>query len=271
MSHTAVVGLGLIGGSAAVAAGARGFDRDAGVRERARRRGIAVADSLAEALEGAALVVAAARTAETPALLGEVAALAPGAVLTDCASLKRPIAEAAAALPEGARFVAGHPMAGGRGRGVEAADPAIFRDRPWILVPTARSDAASLAAVEAFVRSLGGRPFVLDAGRHDRAMTWVSHLPLAVSSALARAASSGSGDAAALAGPGLRDTTRLASQPEALALELALADPEALAGAIDAVRSALGDLASSLRASDRDAVRRFFADASAARRDLEGS
>jgi len=53
MSQTAVVGLGLIGGSAALAAGARGFDRDAGVRERARGRGIAVADSLAAALDGA--------------------------------------------------------------------------------------------------------------------------------------------------------------------------------------------------------------------------
>ncbi|HTR02206.1 MAG TPA: prephenate dehydrogenase/arogenate dehydrogenase family protein [Thermoanaerobaculia bacterium] len=271
MSHTVVVGLGLIGGSAALAAGARGFDRDGGVREKARGRGIAVADSLAGALDGAGLVVAAASTAETPALLREIAALAPRAVLTDCASLKRPIADAAASLPEGVRFVAGHPMAGGRGRGVEAADPEIFRGRPWVLVRTARSDAASLAAVESFVRAVGGRPVELDAARHDRAMTWISHLPLAVASALARAAAAGSGDTAALAGPGLIDTTRLASQPESLALELALADPEALARAIDAVSASLDALASSLRSSDREAVRRFFADAAAARRDLAGA
>ena len=122
MTRAAVVGLGLIGGSVALGAGARGWDRDAAVRERARRRGIDAADSLAEAVAGAGLVVAAVPTSETAALLREIAALAPGAILTDCASLKTPVADAAGTLPVDTRFVAGHPMAGGRGRGVEGAD-----------------------------------------------------------------------------------------------------------------------------------------------------
>ncbi len=271
MSRVSVVGLGLIGGSVALGAGARGYDRDANVRERARRRGIEVADSLAAAVSGADLVVTAVPTAETPALLRGVSTLAPAAVLTDCASLKKPIVAAAKTLRAGVRFVAGHPMAGGRGRGVEAADPEILRERPWILVRTERSDADSVSAVEAFVRSLGARPVVLDAERHDRAMTWVSHLPQAVSSALARATNRGGGpDLAAFAGPGLLDTTRPAGQPVALALELALADPEALAGAIEALRAELGDLAAALRETSEKAVADYFERASEIRRSLEG-
>lgn len=269
MSRVAVVGLGLIGGSVALAAGARAYDRDPGVRDRARRRGIDTADSLAGAVAGADVVVIALPTGAAPALLPEVAGLAPGAVLTDCASLKRPLVAAAQRLPPWARFVAGHPMAGGTGNGVEASDPGLFRGRPWILVRTARSDDAAVARVEAFVRAAGARPVALDADRHDRAMTWVSHLPLAVSAALASAAGSGGGpDVARLAGPGLLDTTRLAGQRPALALELALADPGALAAAIEAVREELGHLAAALRTPDAGAVADRFARAAEARGSL---
>jgi len=271
MTRVAVAGLGLIGGSVALGAHARGWDWDAAVREQARRRGIDAAESLADAVDGAGLVVAAVPTAETPALLGEIARLAPRAILTDCASLKAPVVDAVGALPEDVRFVAGHPMAGGRGRGVAGSDPAIFRNRPWALVRTARSDDASFAIVDAFVHSLGARPLEIDAARHDRAMTWASHLPLAVSSALARAAiGEGGADARELAGPGLLDATRLAGGPPAIALELALAgDGRALARAIEAVRDELGRLASALTAADARRVREFFEDAEALRRSLE--
>jgi prephenate dehydrogenase len=102
-------------------------------------------------------------------------------------------------------------------------------------------------------------------------MTWVSHLPHAVATALAGAAGAAAGDdLARLAGPGLLDTTRLAGQPVALALELALADPEALAAAIDAVSTELGRLSTALRGADADAVRAFFEEAETIRRALEG-
>ncbi len=270
MTRAAVVGLGLIGGSIALAAKARGWDRDGAVRESARRRGIETPDSLEEALDGAALVVTAVSTGETPALLVELASSAPQAVLTDCASLKSPIAEAARRLPARTRFVGGHPMAGGRGRGVAAADAGIFRGRPWAIVATERSDPGAMAEIGAFVRSLGAAPVEIDAARHDRAMTWISHLPLAVSSALARAAGDHGGpDLAALAGPGLLDTTRLAGQPAALALELALADPESLARAVEAAAANLTAMASALRRRDAAALRGFFGDAESARRSLE--
>jgi prephenate dehydrogenase len=269
MTRVAVAGLGLIGGSLALALKARGYDADPSVREAARRRGIEVADSLADAVAGADVAVAAVSTDATMPLLVEISRAAPSAVLTDTASLKRPIVEAALGLRAGVRFVAGHPMAGSQKSGVAAASADLFRGRPWVLCRTARSDDASVAAISQLVRAAGARPALLDAARHDALMTWASHLPLAVASALARAAAERGGDElASVAGPGLLDTTRVAGQPTPLALELALADPAALADAVDAVRGELARLASALRSADADEVRGFLEEAAALRNAL---
>jgi prephenate dehydrogenase len=265
--RVAVAGLGLIGGSAALAFGARGYDRDPAARARARERGIDAAESLADAARGAEVVLLAVPTAETPALLAQAAAAAPGALLTDSASLKRPIAAAVEALPNAARFVGGHPMAGSRVLGLAGARSDLFQDRPWLIVPTDRSDLSAVAAVQELVRSIGARPAVVDPERHDALMTWVSHLPHAVATALARAVSSGAGTGLErVAGPGLLDATRIADSPPALALEIALADPEALAAAIEAVRRELHDLSRSLRGRKVEELRSYFEEAARSRR-----
>jgi prephenate dehydrogenase len=270
LSRIAVVGLGLIGGSIALAARARAFDRDPDARARARDRGIDAAEGLAEAVADASIVVTAVPTAATPSLVREILALAPGTLVTDTASVKRPVVEAAGALPQGARFVGGHPMAGSRREGLEAADPALFAGRPWAVVPTPRSDPAGIDAVASFARSVGARPVVVEAVAHDRAMTWISHLPHSVAVALARAAASGApGFLRELAGPGFLDTTRIAGRRSDLALELALADPEALARAIDAVGGELGALASALRRGDAKALAGLFREAAEARRNAD--
>jgi prephenate dehydrogenase len=272
VTRAAVVGLGLIGGSAALALEARGYDRDAGARARARERGIDVVDSLVEAVRGRNVVLLAVPTGETPALLNEAAAAAPQALVTDTASLKLPIAAAAALLPAAARFVGGHPMAGSRTPGLAGARADLFRDRPWLIVPTERSDFHSIAAVQDLVRAMGARPLVVDAQRHDALLTWISHLPHAVASALARAVSSGAGAGLdRMAGPGLLDTTRGADTPAPLALELSLADPEALHAAIEAVRGELGELSRRLRGRNREELRSYFEEAARLRRNLDPS
>ena len=269
MSRIAVAGLGLIGGSLALALGARGYDRDPEARRRASERGIETADSLESALNGADFVFLAVSTAETPALLAEAAAAQPGALLSDCASLKAPVLRAAATLPAGIRFVGGHPMAGSRTRGFAGADAGLFQGRPWALVPTARTDERALAAVGDLVTAIGAVPVVLDADTHDAAMTRVSHLPHAVSAALAAAAVRNASPAVSrLAGPGLLDATRLAEAPIDLLLELALADPQALANAIGDVTAELTSLRAALMAGDASAVRSFFERTAAARQRL---
>ena len=264
--RVAVLGLGLIGGSAALALEARGYDRDAAARARARERGIDAVESLAEALKGAEIALLAVSTGETPALLREAAAAAPNALFTDAASLKRSIAAAAEALPGTTCFVGGHPMAGSRTAGIAGARADLFQDRPWLVVPTDRSDVHSIAAIQDLVRGIGARPAVIDAERHDALMTWVSHLPHAVAAALAQAVSGGVGNGVErIAGPGLLDATRIADTAPALALELALAQPEALAAAIDTVRRELDALSGSLRRGDAAKLSDYFENAARAR------
>lgn len=269
MSRIAVAGLGLIGGSLALALGARGYDRNPEARRGARQRHIDVGDSLESALDGADFVFLAVSSGETPALLAEAAAARPGALFSDCASLKAPVLRAAATLPEGTRFVGGHPMAGSRTRGLAGADARLFEGRPWVLVPTARTDERALASVGDLVTAIGAVPIVLDADSHDAAMTRVSHLPHAVSAALAAATARNATPAVfRLAGPGLLDATRLAEAPIDLLLELALADPQALANAIGDVAAELTSLRAALMEADAPAVRAFFTRAAAARKGL---
>lgn len=287
-TRVAVLGLGLIGGSLALAlaprdegrAGSaspggaphlvRGYDRDPEVRAAARRRGVDVAGTLAEAVREAALVVAAVPTDATPDLLREALAANADAVLTDVASLKGPIVAFARELPASARLVGGHPMAGSTAEGIAAADPALFRGRPWLVVPTARSDVASVASVGALARAAGARPLVVSAERHDALMTWVTQLPLLLAGALARAAHRAGGDAVArVAGPGFLDATRLAGTGAPLALELTLADPPALATALERMVAALDELAIMLERGDETALRRLLDEARAARVQLD--
>jgi prephenate dehydrogenase len=269
MSRIAVVGLGLIGGSLALAFNAQGFDTDPRARRRARERGIETADSLEAALADADFVFLAVSTAETPGLLAEAVAARPGALFSDCAALKIPLVRAAATLPESVRVVGGHPMAGSRTRGIAGADAGLFQGRPWVLVPTARTDEHTLALIGDLVTAIGAVPIILDADTHDAAMTRLSHLPHAVSAALALAAAPNTKAVASrLAGPGVLDTTRLAEAPMNILLELALADPRSLADAIADVTRELEALGEALRNGDTARVRAFFKRAAAARKNL---
>jgi prephenate dehydrogenase len=266
VTRFAVIGIGLIGGSAALAFRARAWDRDEDVRAKARGRGIDVAESLEHALDGAELVMAAVSTREAAGVLKWAAARAPRALFTDVASLKRPAAEIAAVLPAGVRYVAGHPMAGGPVPGVQGASATLFAGRPWLLVPTSRSDAASVETLAELVRTIGAIPTVVDAKRHDAVMAWISHLPIAAAAALARVAAREVGaDIGAFAGPGLTDTTRLAGTRLPLALELWMSDPPRLAAAVEAVARELSELAGLLRQNDRAVIESFLTEAARAR------
>lgn len=239
-----IVGLGLIGGSIALALqgrhGVRGYDASADARAAARARGLEVVDHFEEAVPADAIVVATPLAAIVPTL----AALVPragGAVVIEVGSLKANVAAFAERTPTDARIVGLHPMAGSTASGFAAADPSIFRGRPFLVVPTARSDAAAMAVAGDLARELGGRVTVCSAQVHDRAIAAVSALPLAAALALARVASGAVPmPLEDVAGPGLRDATRLASTPLELALPL-LAAP-GVAEDIAALRAALGEI-----------------------------
>jgi hypothetical protein len=157
--RVAVLGLGLIGGSAALALEARGYDRDAAARARARGARHRHAESLGEAVKGTEVVLLAVPTSETATLLREAAAAAPNALFTDAASLKRSIAAAAAgALTDKTCFVRRPSHGGVADARIAGARADLFQDRPWLVVPTDRSDVQSIAMIQDLVRGIGARP-----------------------------------------------------------------------------------------------------------------
>lgn len=141
--------------------------------------------------------------------------LPPDTVVIDVGSTKTDIARAMSGLPDGVEAIAAHPVAGAETAGFGAAHAALLQGATWAVVDTERTGPRSRAAVEALVGALGGRSIRVEAEVHDRALAETSHLPWLVAAALARRARKAPFDPAALSGPGLRDSTRLAgSSPD---------------------------------------------------------
>jgi prephenate dehydrogenase len=219
-----IVGLGLIGGSLALALrdahDVVAFDRDLSAAASARERGLTTVERLEDLFPCDAAVVATPLAAIVPALR-EIAPRAGGAVLLEVGSLKKAASEFAASAPETMRQVGLHPMAGSTAQGLAAADASLFRGRPMLVVTTARSDDRAMTVAGEIARDVGGVVTVCSPEVHDRAVAAISALPLATAIALRRVARAGSPvPYDAVAGTGIRDTTRLADTPPELALPL---------------------------------------------------
>ena len=237
-----VVGLGLIGGSVALAARRTGLfaevlghDLSEEALERGRRAGaISEGDTdPARLLERADTVLLAVPVARIPGWLDEWSdRLVPGTVVVDVGSTKREVVEAMERLPEGVEAVAAHPMAGSDESGIGAARPDLFYGAPWALVETSRTGSKARRLARALVDAVGGVPVWMEPAAHDEAAAATSHVPYALSAALARHVAGRrreltGPEIGALVGPGLRDMTRLASsEPRLMAEILATNWPE---------------------------------------------
>lgn len=271
--RVAFLGLGLIGGSIARAlrADASGgwtlaawTPRGAGPRAAARAGVLDLAaGTLEAAVDGADVIVLAAPPTECLALLDELAgAVAPfvgeATVITDVASTKGAIVHRAATL--GLRFVGGHPMAGREHSGFAAADAALFRDRPWLLVP-GRADEASVARVARIAAACGANSFTLDARAHDAYVAAISHMPLVVSAALVEAVA-GTGEepradwpwAEALAAGGWASMTRLARGDATMGAGIAVTNAPAIAQRVRDLRDVLDEWLALLESERPDEV-----------------
>ena len=131
---------------------------------------------------------------------------------TDVASVKElPLREAAELGCDLTTFVPGHPMAGRERSGPAAARSDLFAGQPWVICPGTLTSRAAVEAVTGLAVACGARPIRLSAAEHDRWVALVSHLPHLVSSAMAALCADAPEGALALAGPGLRDVTRIAA------------------------------------------------------------
>lgn len=256
-----IVGLGLIGGSLAMAVRERwpeariiGIDRR-DVLDAALRLGIvdAAADGLG-ALADTELVVLAAPVKQNVALLDQLARHMPRpAIITDAGSTKRDIVEAASCLPDRLTFIGGHPLGGAAAAGLNHARADLFVDRPWLLTPTpGQQQSEALQTLTAFVRALGSTPQSIDAATHDRLLGFLSHLPQLTASTLMAVVGDAVGlHGLTLAGRGLTDTTRLASSPPAIWCDIAASNADQLGPALDMLIGRLQDLRDDLTDGQR--------------------
>ena len=107
-----------------------------------------------------------------------------GAIITDMGSTKTAIVKAMDALPARLRAVGSHPMCGKETAGIDVAEATLYQGAPWILTRSARSDDASVAVIRALAERVGARTREIDVARHDALLSFASHLPFAVSTAM---------------------------------------------------------------------------------------
>ena len=265
-----VVGLGLIGGSIALAARdiwpsalVIGVDRK-DVLERAMiRHAIDVAAEDPIVLAEADLVILAAPILQNLELLRELPENVTGtAVVTDTGSTKREIVEAAKSLPDRFTFIGGHPLGGAARGGIEHARPDLFTGRPWLFTPTSDRTGAALERLQAFASGLGAVPRSLSPAEHDRLLALISHLPQLTVSALMHVVGEAAGrEGLELSGRGLVDTTRLASSPADIWKEVCATNPDEVGNALDALITVLQDMKGDLKSGG--AIDRVFESANA--------
>lgn len=252
-----IIGVGLIGGSMGLALKRTGFGgRLVGV---SRSATIAQAlelgvidegwgyDELDRALAGADLVFICTPIKRILELIAEVGRLAePGALVTDVGSTKRRITQAAQAhFGDEVYFVGGHPMAGSEQAGVTAADPFLFQNAIYILVPDQHVPADRYLALTDLLRQIGARVMELEAEAHDQAVAAISHLPQMMATSLVEMVGRLNEERdyfLPLAAGGFRDLTRIASSPFAMWEDICATNADEIRGMIDRYTAVLEDV-----------------------------
>ncbi len=257
----AIVGVGLIGGSVGLAVRRRGavrvlgVDRDESALRHASEHGmIDEACTDLETAAAAADLIVFCTPVDSIARQVQAAAAAckPGTVLTDTGSTKAAIVrDVEGRLPGGVAFVGGHPLAGSERRGPEHADAGMFEGRVVVLTPTDATPADAVAAVSAFWESLGARVRKMSPEAHDRAVSFTSHLPHLVASALAGVLPP---ELVLLAATGFRDTTRVAAGDPALWAAVLEANREEVLRSLGRFEARLAEFRAALAAADGAAL-----------------
>lgn len=276
----AIVGLGLMGGSLALAlreAGAVskiiGIDRNRAACDAALAGGLveASSDDLKHVCE-ANLIVLATPVRTIVRQLPRLADIARDETLIiDLGSTKRQIVSAMDRLPARLTAVGGHPMCGKESSGLDAAEASLYRDKLFVLTPTARSSDAAMSAATDLALAVGAHTLVLEAERHDRIVAAMSHLPFAVACSLVGVVDEwarGEEGAWALAASGFRDTTRLAASDAEMMLDILLTNGENVAEMMRRFSRQFAALADLVYGADETALRDVLEIAAQQRREL---
>ena len=246
MDTVVIAGVGLIGGSFALALRKAGFaGKILGVSspttiEAALNAGVIDAGaSLEQACAEADLFYLAQPIRPILKTIDTIADMVrPECLVTDAGSTKSEIVTFATERLTRCQFLGGHPMAGKTSRGVAVADADLFQGRPYVLTPNNKFDLETPAALHlvSWLEKIGAIPIVLSPEEHDRTVALTSHLPQLASSALAAtlAAKLDSDNQLRVAGPGLSDTTRLAQSSIEIWEDILATNTTAIGQALDA-------------------------------------
>lgn len=265
-TRVAILGLGLMGGSLAMALRGRcqtlfGADPDPTTVRMASQRRIVdrATQDPAEILPQSDLVVLAAPVSAILDLILQLPDLHPGqAVVLDLGSTKAEITRALATLPERFDPLGGHPMCGKDKLSLTNADPDLFRGAVFTFTPLPRTTLRGRALAEQLARIIGAHPMWLDPQTHDRWTAATSHVPYLVAAALAGATPA---EAAPLVGPGFRSTTRLAATPTSVTLGMLATNRAEILAFLGHFRQWLDALEGALNSQDWVVLKEFLDEA----------
>ena len=183
--------------------------------------------------------------------------LKPDAVLTDVASVKGSIVEAITPLWK--NFVGGHPMAGTAEQGIDAVVEGLFIDAPYVLTPTEKTPQQAIDTLNRLIKILNSRYYSCAPDVHDQSVAWISHLPVYVSSSLISACIDEENSeilemSKSLASSGFRDTSRVGGGNPELGLMMAQHNKKALRRSLRAYRDQLSQIISQLENEDWDNI-----------------
>ncbi|MBM3751219.1 MAG: prephenate dehydrogenase/arogenate dehydrogenase family protein [Acidimicrobiia bacterium] len=256
-----IIGLGLIGGSVALAARRcwpglhiTACDPAPVTREAVTQGAITAVVDRIEDLAACDLIVIATPVQTVPQILEVLALTGTRALVTDVSSTKRMVMDAASRAR--VTFAGGHPVAGSESSGLAAARADLFDGKPWLLV-SANAGEALDAMLTTVTVALGAKPAWTDAVTHDRVMAHVSHAPQVVSTALMAASAEAVGpDGVAWSGSGFADMTRLASSSSDMWQGILSTNADFIAEALDGIAAKLPTSSQALM--DTPAVRDLF-------------
>ena len=255
-STVAIVGLGLMGGSLALALKGKcrviGLDSDRAALEAAAAQG-AVDEALSGPTKLQADVVVLA--APVPAILEWLRSMPnmveQRCIVLDIGSTKRAITDAMDELPPRFDPIGGHPVCGREQLGLKNADPKLFLDAPFILTALSRTSSRARAAASQIVEAVGARQIELSADEHDRALAATSHLPFMLAAALALGTSV---ENAPFVGTGFRSTARLAGTPASMMLGVLRSNRDYVSIALQDFRRSLSLIEGALDGDDVSAL-----------------
>ncbi len=282
----AIIGLGLIGSSIALAARhlalARTIaatDQDAGVRATVTRLGLAdrITGDAAEAVRDADHVILCVPVGVCGAVAAAIGpALKPGAIVSDVGSVKAAVVEQVSPhLPAGVHFVPAHPVAGTENSGPEAGFAALFSNRWCILTPPEGTQPAAIARVRDFWEAMGSNVEIMTAAHHDLVLAITSHVPHLIAYNIVGTAADletvTQSEVIKFSAGGFRDFTRIAASDPTMWRDVFLNNREAVLEMLGRFNEDIAALARAIRWGDGEALFNLFTRTRAIRRGIVAS